>query len=73
MCCAGCSRASCRRFEIPEGEEAYGMEGEAMAVKHEEYDGEDEKTIVAATTDIASCATPRLSRRATFYIQALKV
>jgi hypothetical protein len=49
------------------------MEGEAMAVKHEEYDGEDEKTIVAATTDIASCATPRLSRRATFYIQALKV
>lgn len=43
MCCAGCSRASCRRFEIPEGEEAYGMEGEAMAVKHEEYDGDDEK------------------------------
>jgi len=33
-----------------------------MAVKHEEYDGEDEKTIVAATTDIASCASPRHSR-----------
>jgi hypothetical protein len=32
-----------------------------MAVKHEEYDGEDEKTIVAATTDIASCAPPRHS------------
>jgi len=49
-----------------------GMEGEAMAVKHEEYDGDDEKMIVAATTDIASCASPRLShglsRRATSYI-----
>ena len=47
-----------------------GMEGEAMAVKHEEYDGDDEKMIVAATTDIASCASPRHShghsRRATF-------
>lgn len=43
-----------------------------MAVKHEEYDGEDEKTTVAAKTDIASCASPRLShglsRRATSYI-----
>ena len=42
-----------------------------MAVKHEEYDGDDEKTIVAATTDIASCSSPR--RGTDVYIRKLKV
>lgn len=40
-----------------------------MAVKHEEYDGDDEKTIVAATTDIAPCASPLHSRRRTYKLK----
>ena len=40
-----------------------------MAVKLEEYDGDDEKTIVAATTDIAPCASPRHSRRRTYKLK----